>query len=127
MPCMGNMPMHHMGCMPQMPMMSKGDLVRMLNHCYATCEQMAAHIKRQCDVQQRVSQLASLSDCADICCLTAKFVLRDSKYAKDCAKLCACICDGCARECMGFPDAESQHCAQICMDCARHCMMFASM
>ena len=102
------------------------DLVKTLQDCEAVCERMTNFIKECFDVKMRVKQLKLLRDCADICGLTAKFVARCSAFAKDIARLCACICEACAIECARYPDRESQHCARVCINCARECMAFAS-
>lgn len=131
----------YMGCMPEYPVSPAGydcgypmaqkpmykheQLVNTIQDCEAVCEHMTTHIKHHCGVETRVKQLVLLRDCADICGLTAKFVARNSIFARDCARLCACICEACGKECARFPDAESQHCARVCFHCARACMAFA--
>lgn len=100
-------------------------LISVIQHCEAMCEHMVTYVACQRDVVRRTRQLQLLRDCADICALTAKYIARDSMFAKHTAELCACICDACARECAKFPDAQSQHCAQVCQHCARECMEFA--
>lgn len=100
-------------------------LISVIQHCEAMCEHMVTYVASRKDVCRRTRQLQLLRDCADICALTAKYVARDSMFAKHTAELCACICEACARECARFSDPQSQHCAQICMHCARECMEFA--
>lgn len=102
-------------------------LVKVIQDCEATCEHMTTHLKKRSDVHMRTRQLILLRDCADICGLTAKYVARDSIFARQCAVLCACVCEVCGAECARFPDRESQHCAMVCMHCARECRAFASM
>lgn len=102
-------------------------LVKTIQDCEATCEHMTTMLKKRPDVHMRTMQLVLLRDCADICGLTAKYVARNSMFARDCARLCACICEACGRECAKFCDRESQHCAKVCLHCARECMAFAGM
>ncbi|MDK2934371.1 MAG: hypothetical protein PWP27_2181 [Clostridiales bacterium] len=100
-------------------------LVETIQECEAICEHMTTLLKRRPDMQARIRQLQLLRDCADICGLTAKYVARNSAFAKPMADFCANICEVCGRECARFPDSESQHCAQICFNCARECRAFA--
>ncbi|HEX3078214.1 MAG TPA: hypothetical protein VHQ24_15245 [Lachnospiraceae bacterium] len=88
---------------------------------------MTHHLKMMVrDLTNRVDQSILLRDCADICTLTAKYVARDSCFAKRSAVLCAEICVVCGNECTKFNDQMSQHCAMVCFNCARHCNEFAS-
>lgn len=98
-----------------------------IQDCEAMCEHMTTFLKRKKDVQSRVLQLKLLRDCADICTLTAKYIARNSGFAKCTANLCAFICEVCGKECLKFPDRESQNCGRICLNCARECRDFAMM
>lgn len=102
-------------------------IVEVIQDCEAVCEHMTTFLKCRHDVHYRVRQLLFLRDCADICGLTAKFIARNSCFAKQAAALCAYICEVCGAECARFPDPESQSCAQVCMHCARECRVFAMM
>jgi hypothetical protein len=101
-------------------------LVKTIQDCEAVCEHMTTLLKRRPDVQMRLRQLQLLRDCADICGLTAKYIARNSMFARPAANLCASICEACGAECARFPDAESQNCARVCMNCARECRAFAA-
>lgn len=102
-------------------------LVKVIQDCEASCEHMTTHLRNKPDVRMRTRQLMLLRDCADICGLTAKFVARNSVFAKHCAHFCAMICEICGNECARFPDPESQECSRICHHCARECRAFAGM
>lgn len=113
------------GTSQQLPSHLKG-LVNTIQDCEAVCEHMTTYVKKRHDVQARTRQLILLRDCADICGLTAKYVARNSPFARQAAGLCACICEVCGRECARFSDPQSQNCAQVCLNCARECQAFAS-
>jgi hypothetical protein len=102
-------------------------LVKMIQDCEAMCEHTMTHVSMLPDVHMRVMQLHLLHDCADICGLTAKFVARNSVFARATAGLCACICEVCGAECAKYPDPASQACAQMCLHCAKACRAFAMM
>lgn len=98
-----------------------------VQNCEATCENMQHYVAGLPDAQARATQMRLLHDCADICVLTAKFIARNSMFAREIAVLCACICEACGCECARFPDRMSQHCAQVCLHCAMVCRSFAGM
>lgn len=103
------------------------ELVETIQNCEAICEHMTHHIKMHYSLQMRTRQLQLLRDCADICGLTAKYIARNSMFARRTAQLCGHICEVCGAECARFSDAESQNCARVCLNCARECYAFASM
>lgn len=103
------------------------DILRILQHCAATCEHMTTYLLSAGDVQARATQLKLLRDCADICTKTAKFIARSSGFSKSLLLLCAHVCEVCGNECMKFPDAASRQCGQICLNCARECRAAAAM
>lgn len=122
----------HLGC--HGPMMGShcdsypvADLIQVVQHCEAVCENMQHYVSNLPDAAVRAEQMQLLHDCADICGLTAKFLARNSMFARQTAALCACICLVCGCECARFPDPMSQHCAQVCLHCARECQAFAGM
>jgi hypothetical protein len=100
-------------------------LVTTIQDCEMVCEDMTTYVMRRSDFRSRIRQLELLRDCADICALTAKFIARDSHFARDIAKLCADICMACSRECAKFPDQQSQYCSEVCYNCAQECRRFA--
>lgn len=105
-------------------MMEFPSILKTLQDCEATCEHMITHLVTMQDTN-RSNQIQLLRDCADICNLTAKYVARKSYSVKQCAKLCAIICQTCGNECSKFNDQHSQMCAQHCLECAKACQTFA--
>lgn len=99
-------------------------LVKTIQHCEATCQQMSSMLLGTQDVHARTTQIRLLQDCAEICATAAKYLARHSAFTKSILKKCAQICEACARECARFPDQASQHCSQVCLHCARECLEF---
>jgi hypothetical protein len=63
-----------------------------------------------------------LLDCAQICQLSADFMLRLSDHHMMTCRICAEICDACAQACQSFAqDEELSQCARICAQCASSC------
>jgi hypothetical protein len=96
-------------------------LVKTVQDCEASCEHMATYILSLPDIRSRTMQALLLRDCADLCCLAAKVLARNSLYTAPIATLCAKICKACGIECGKFSDAMSQQCSKICMDTAGGC------
>lgn len=117
----------HMDPMMGNPHDPVAGLIDVVQKCEAVCEHMQHHVSQLPDAAARAMQMQLLHDCADICGLTAKFLARNSMFARQIAALCACICMVCGNECARFPDQMSQHCAHVCWHCARECQAFAGM
>lgn len=69
-----------------------------------------------------------LLDCAEICQVSANFMLRSSdQHVYTCA-VCAQVCERCARECerLGAGDEEMRLCGEMCQRCADSCHYMAS-
>lgn len=60
-------------------------------------------------------------ECIDICDITAKALIRNSKYTVDYLHLCAKICDWCAKQCGAHENDHCQACAESCRKCAAMC------
>lgn len=115
----------------QMPMvegkMPNMDLVHTVNHCAVTCYHAMAEMVKRPDVKNRTKQIQLLHECARICQTQAAFLAMDTPFVKEHAKVCALICEECAKECAKFNDPMSQQCAQTCADCANKCRQFSMM
>lgn len=101
------------------------ELLSMVQHCEAVCENTFAAVLGMYDGQTRAAQLQLLHDCMDVCSLTAKYIARASTFAKHLAAVCAHVCEMCGNHCLMHPDPQSQHCGQVCLECARECAAFA--
>ncbi|MDF2819843.1 MAG: ferredoxin [Clostridiales bacterium] len=102
-------------------------LVMSIQDCEATCEHMTHHLKMMAeDDNFRVTQSILLRDCADICNISARYIVRNSMFSVNIAILCAQICILCGNECAKYDDELSQNCAEVCYNCAEHCREFIS-
>ncbi|WP_235867365.1 four-helix bundle copper-binding protein [Priestia abyssalis] len=99
--------------------------LQMVQNCEATCEYTRNEILKMEDIQSRQKQLKLLSDCANICTLTAQYVASQSQFAKSLASLCAQVCEACGNHCLNHSDKVSEACGQICLNCAHECREFA--
>ena len=65
-------------------------------------------------------------ECAAICRLCTDAIARNSPFAKQLCKLCADICDWCAKECGAHDMDHCKRCAEACRDCAAACRKMAA-
>lgn len=69
-----------------------------------------------------------LLDCAELCQLTANFMLRGSEVHAIACGACADVCERCADSCASFTgDAVLSACADACRTCAKSCREMAKM
>ena len=69
-----------------------------------------------------------LLDCAELCQLTANFMLRGSAVHTVACGACADVCERCADSCASFGgDAVLSACADTCRTCAKSCREMAVM
>lgn len=64
-----------------------------------------------------------LMECAEICQISARFMVENSDFAHDICGLCARICDACGDSCheIAAHDFEMQACIRACRNCADSC------
>lgn len=105
-------------------------LTKAMEECIDICEgtaKMCRKTARHCWMMggkhAEESHLNLLKDCAEICMLHAELMERESKYHKEFGKLCAKVCEDCAKMCATLDpkDEKMQECAQICQSCAESC------
>jgi hypothetical protein len=100
-------------------------VLQIVQNCEAVCEYTRNEILNMEDIRSRQEQLKLLSDCVNICTMTAKYIASQSRFANSLASLCAQICEVCGNNCLKHYDKTSQACGQICLNCAQECRVFA--
>lgn len=68
-----------------------------------------------------------MTDCIQICQITADFMTRLSSFDKAICEVCAMICEACAKSCDDLKTEEMQSCAYVCRRCAESCQAMAKM
>lgn len=95
--------------------------------CAALCEQCAV----SCSLSSRVNALTKPLElsiyCADMCRLTAVFLMRGELHSVRFCALCAEICEICAMECELHREPACRACALACRECAEECRKIASL
>jgi hypothetical protein len=95
--------------------------------CHQTCEQMIAHCLNKGGRHATPDHIRLLQDCADICEMSADFMLRGSPFHSRTCAVCAEICRACAADCDSMADDEMMKaCADMCRRCADSCQTMGS-
>lgn len=62
-----------------------------------------------------------MTDCIEICQLSADSMTRGSSMHTSICAACADICDACAQSCSDIGGDAMERCAEICRECADSC------
>lgn len=96
--------------------------------CHDSCTETVTHCLQTGGKHAEVSHIRLLMDCAEICQISANFMLRMSDSHAQVCGVCADICEQCAQECDRFGDDEMMmQCAETCRSCAQSCREMAGM
>ncbi|WP_437300294.1 four-helix bundle copper-binding protein [Sorangium sp. So ce426] len=89
--------------------------------CHELCKKMVIHCLRQGGAHAEPGHVEIMLDCAEICQMSAHFMLRGSPLLGRTCEVCAEVCDRCASECDRFDDERTNMCAEVCRACAEAC------
>jgi hypothetical protein len=105
--------------------MKNNELIEKLKYCAAQCDHCYYACKLE-DPKESLEYCMMLDqDCADICRLTAAILERNSDNSNLFIKLCAEICELCAKECNKHAHMEHcKKCAEVCLECAKMCYQY---
>lgn len=108
-----------------MPKTRSADMQRAIDRCEScreVCLQAVAHCLQRGGSHAAPNHITTLLDCADMCGISANFMLRDSALHLRTCEACAIVCDVCAKSCETFPDDEvMRRCGEECRRCADSC------
>ncbi len=95
--------------------------------CHAICECTSAHCLRMGGDHASVEHQTTLRDCAQICAVSADFMIRESPIHTATCAACATACERCEMECrhMANGDEMMLRCADACHRCAESCRRMA--
>ena len=96
--------------------------------CHSTCLETATYSLQMGNRQTKVWNIGLLLDCAEMCQVSANFMLRRSNlHGRTCA-LCAEICEQCAESCEQIgSDSQMRTCAEVCRRCSESCKRMSAM
>jgi hypothetical protein len=91
--------------------------------CHNACVETISHCLKMGGEHSSADHIRLLMDCAQICGVSADFMLRGShRHEKTCG-VCADICAECASDCerIAQGDETMLRCAEMCRRCAASC------
>lgn len=107
-------------------MRSMQSCIDICNRCAQMCLQTAMnHCLETGGRHVEPEHFRLMMSCAEICQLSANFMLMNSRFHTRTCGVCAEVCEACAMDCDSIGDMEE--CASICHKCAESCRQMASM
>lgn len=96
--------------------------------CHAVCTETIQHCLKLGGKHGDAEHIRLLLDCAQICQMSADYMLRGSSFHFKACGLCAEVCQSCADSCerIGKDDAMMKKCAETCRRCAESCRTMSS-
>lgn len=90
--------------------------------CHSVCMETLQHCLKMGGKHSEQAHIVLMMDCAEICQISANFMLRGSPLHTLTCGACAEVCDRCAEDCSRFgDDAMMARCAEACRMCAQSC------
>jgi hypothetical protein len=99
------------------------ELIRELINCALACEACATACLGEEDVTLMTRCIELDRDCADICTLGARLLIRESETTSQYLTMTEEICQLCADECSKHEHAHCKACAEACLSCAEACRL----
>lgn len=101
---------------------SMSEAIQSALNCVRACEMCAIACLQEKEVDMLRECIRLNMDCAAICELSAKFMIRESRFHVDICRLCADICQACAEECDRHQHmSHCKECSKTCRECAEAC------
>ena len=92
------------------------------SNCHRICLETLTHCLSKGGRLSEAHHIRLLTDCAEICQVSANFMLRNSELHVYTCGACAEICERCARSCEEMSDDDLMaRCAEACRTCATLC------
>jgi hypothetical protein len=103
------------------------ECIRLCTECHNVCTQTIAYSLQQGGAYVALDVVRILQDCAQLCAVSADYMLRDSPFSPRVCGDCAIVCDACAETCDQFgDDPQMKLCADTCRQCAECCRKMAA-
>lgn len=96
-------------------------LIQILSDCASASEECIAACLHEKDVTRMAHCIEVDRDCAEICFLGAKLLMRHSEIAHKYLVVCEEACRLCAEECDKHNDEHCKRCAAVCRKCEEAC------
>lgn len=103
------------------------DCIQNCTECHMVCEETMAYCLQMGGEHAGEAHIRTLLDCAQVCTISANFMLHDSDLHPQMCGVCAQACERCAQSCEQFNDDQQMlDCAEICRQCAESCHKMAT-
>jgi hypothetical protein len=90
--------------------------------CRHECQEtLFTHCLEMGGAHVEAAHVRLMTDCIQICQISADFMVRNSPFHAGVCAVCADICDACAISCDAIQSEEMKRCAEICRRCAASC------
>jgi hypothetical protein len=110
------------------PTQSMHDAIELCWECRTTClDTLFNYCLDKSGQHAAPDHVRIMTDCIDICQLSADLMRRNSVWHGTVCRACADICEACAESCAGMDDDRMQTCADICERCADMCRSMSTM
>ena len=97
-------------------------------NCHAVCTMTAQHCLVKGGEHADVNVVGVLLDCAELCQVSANFMLRGSPFHAVTCAASAELCRACEEVCRTVSgDEQMDHCADVCASCGDACEQMAAM
>ena len=96
-------------------------LIEVLLRCASECQKCATYCLKEDDLGMMTKCIQLNLECSAICYATAQVLSLGSEYAMAMCKVCADVCEACARECDRHESDHCQKCAVECKACEEEC------
>ena len=103
------------------------EAIQNCEECHGICTEITVYGIRQGGNYADPDHVGLLLDCAQMCALSADFMLRLSHYNGRVCDACSAICRRCADSCerVGPADTRMKQCTDVCRRCAESCRRMA--
>nr|ADN17555.1 protein of unknown function DUF326 [Gloeothece verrucosa PCC 7822] len=90
--------------------------------CHSVCLNTVFYCLEKGGKHSDTAHIRLMLDCAEICQISANFMLRGSDLHSRTCGICADICSRCAADCQSMgDDSQMTACADMCRRCAETC------
>jgi len=97
-------------------------------NCHQICLETINYCLEKGGDHAKPSHISLLSDCADICMVSTRFMMKQSEFQGQICGICADICAKCADSCDQFGDDDQMmNCAEVCRQCESSCRSMSTM
>ena len=99
-------------------------MIQELVNCALACESCTSGCLAENDVAMMARCIELSRDCAELCFLGSKLIMRESEMVDQFLRICEEACRLCAEECNKHDHEHCKICAEACESCANTCNEF---